>query len=317
MKRGLLLLLAGAMAINASAGDVDTLKNHGATVALVAGKHTTAGDWGFYAGHNSNMEQQFGEKYVIDGHGHVLGVVAHITTSTGSVTNAGFEIDFRLWEADSVKGKPKGSSSIEDGHLDLGDANLGGATVVMFHSEAHVDDVFYVTMDLGDYAHDGLAGDTVGLYYATPGTRTTADITDVPYRNVFQAHSHGAPEWKDFYTQFTTPTQIATHLALYPIVELEEHVGVRGVTKNGLQVRGLYPNPANDEVNVQYALKQNADVHLTIMDMSGKLVKEVAIGKKGSGAHEARVNINDLPAGAYVLSVISSEGALGMRLNKL
>lgn len=294
----------------------DTLKNHTGTVTLQAGRYTGS-DWGFFAGHNSKEQQQFGEKYLVDDHVHVLGVVAHITTSTGAVKDRSFEIDFRLWKADVSTGKPAGTASIEDGHLDLGDANLGGPTVIMFHDETHIDDAFFVTMDLGDYAHDGLAGDTVGLYYAPHGTRTAADIASVPFRNVFQAHSHGAPNWKDFYTQFTTPSQIATHLALYPIVEMEAHTGIASISKNGLQVMSPYPNPAGNEITFPFHLKKPADVDFNIMDLSGRIIKVFNRGLSGMGEQQQKMDISDLPSGTYILSIVSSEGSLGMKFSKI
>src|SRR5690606_15587536 len=117
------LLFIGNAFTHLQAQTFDTLKNHADGLTLEAGKYTSGGDWGFYAGHNSKEQQQFGEKYLVDDHVHVLGVVAHITTSTGTVTDPHFELDFRLWEVDSTTGVPAGNTGIEDGHLHLEDAN--------------------------------------------------------------------------------------------------------------------------------------------------------------------------------------------------
>ena len=316
MKSTSLLLLSLCALTQTFAQNTDTLKNFTGTPSLEAGKYT-GNDWGFYAGHNSKEQPQFGEKYLIDEHVHVLGVVAHIATSTGTVTNPHFEIDFRLWNVDPATGKPAGASSIEDGHLHLEDANLGGPTVILFHNEAHVEEAFFVSMDLGDYAHDGLAGDTVGLYYAPHGTRTTADITATPFRNVFQAHSHGAPNWRDFYTQFTTPVQIATHLALYPIVEMEEHTGMSKVAKNGLQVRSPYPNPARQEMTLPFSLQQSTELSFHIMDLSGRIISTINKGPLNSGDHQQKFDLSALPAGTYILSLKSPDAAIGIKFNKL
>lgn len=315
MKTTSLLLLSALTINNAIAQNTDTLKNFTGSVNLEAGKYSGS-DWGFYAGHNSKEQQQFGEKYLIDEHIHVLGVVAHLTTSTGTVTNPNFEIDFRLWNVDPATGKPAGTASIEDGHLDLGNANLGGPTLILFHNEKHVENAFYVSMDLGDYAHDGLAGDTVGLYYAPHGTRTAADIAGTPFRNVFQAHSHGAPNWRDFYTQFTTPAQLATHLALYPVVELESHTGLAKVSKNGLQVMSPYPNPANSTLTLPFSLQQQSEVSFRIMDLSGRILHNIDKETLNAGAHQQQFDLEHLSAGTYILSVVSQEGAIGIRFNK-
>lgn len=316
MKRIPLLLLPLAAAATAIAQDTDTLKNHASGVTLEAGTYS-GGDWGFYAGHNSKEQQQFGEKYLVDDHVHVLGVVAHITTSTGTVNDPNFEVDFRLWEADPATGKPSGSTGIEHGHLHLGDAHIGGANIIMFHEEAHVEETFFVTMDLGDYAHDGLSGDTVGLYHAPHGARSADDIAGVPFRNVFQAHSHGAPNWRDFYTQFTTPTQIATHLALYPIVEMEEHSSIGNISKNGLTISSPYPNPSANLISFPLQLTTQADVSFNIMDISGKIIRTEDKGYLNAGEHIHTFDISTLPSGTYILSVISSEGSVGVKFNKI
>ncbi len=318
MKKLSLYLIAALGFTNIYAQHInDTLGNHSPGVTLEAGKYTAGNDWGFYAGHNSKEQQQFGEKYLIDDHVHVLGVIAHLTTSTGTVSNPHFEIDFRLWAVDPATGKPSGNNSLDDGHLHLEDANLGAATVIMFHEETHVDDAFFVSMDLGDYAHDGLAGDTVGLFYAPNGSRSATDIATVPFRNVFQAHGHGAaPNWKDFYTQFTTPMAIATHIALYPIVEMET-TSLAKVRKNGLQVMSPYPNPANAELVFPLSLTKAAEMSFSIMDISGKVIKTVNAGTLQPGNHEQKLDISDLPKGNYILSAISSEGAVGVKFNKL
>lgn len=315
MKTTSLLLLSALTLSQSFAQETDTLKNFSGPVSLEAGKYSGA-DWGFYAGHNSKEQQQFGEKYLVDEHVHVLGVVAHLATSTGTVTNPHLEIDFRLWNVDAATGKPAGNASIEEGHLHLEDANLGGPTLILFHNETHVEDAFFVTMDLGDYAHDGLSGDTVGLYYAPHGTRTAADISATPFRNVFQAHSHGTPNWRDFYTQFTTPAQLATHLALYPVVEMESHTGLGKVAKNGLQLNSPFPNPAGNELILPFQLQKQSRLSFQIMDLSGRILSSIDKGIVNPGEHLQKFDLSNLAAGTYILSVIGQEAAIGIRFNK-
>ncbi len=316
MKKTLTLLTLAVLAHAAKAQDVDTLINHTDGVALEAGKYTVPGTWGFYAGHNSFGQQQFGEKYLVDDHVHVLGVVAHLNTSTGTVTNADTELDFRIWKTDA-EGKPAGSSSLEDGHIDLGNVNLGGPTVIMFHKEAHVEDAFFVSLDLGDYSHHPLEGDTVGLYYAPHGSRSEADIAAIPYRNVFQIHGHGSPDWKDFYTGATTPSAIATHFAIYPIVEFEEeHNSIASLKKNGLEVAAPYPNPALDKITLPFTLTKSTQVSIRVMDVAGRVINEHHKGQLTSGSYNETIDISDLPGGIYYLTLSANDAAMAIRIAK-
>jgi hypothetical protein len=315
MRKLITLLALSTTSFNAIASETDTLKNHAAGATLQIGKYTTSGDWGFYAGHNSNFQQQFGEKYKISEHADVLGVVAYIGTTTGTVSDNDLEIDFKLWGA-KADGSPTDTGYIEDGHIDLGDVTLGGPTVIMFHSHAHVDYDFFVTMDLGDYLHDGLGSDTVGLYHTADGTRTAADISSTNYRNIFQAHSHSSVSWKDFYTQFTTPTAIATHFAIYPIVEMEEHSSVTFANES-IQVSAPYPNPCTQTVNIPYYLNRSQKTSFTIMDIKGKVIERYEATPTTAGQHTKQIDISKLPTGIYNILIAGEEGAVAMKISKM
>jgi len=315
MRKIVTILALSMLSIQAIGTETDTLKNHAAGSVLQIGKYTTSGDWGFYAGHNSEFQQQFGEKYKITEHADVLGVVAYIGTTTGTVSDDNLEIDFKLWGAKS-DGSPTDTGFLEDGHIDLGDVNLGGATVIMFHSHAHVDYDFFVTMDLGDYLHDGLAGDTVGLYHTADGTRTAADIAGTNYRNIFQAHSHSSISWKDFYTQFTTPTAIAAHFAIYPIVEMEDHASVTFANEN-VQVSAPYPNPCTNTVNIPYYLSKSQKTSFAIMDIKGQMIEKYEATVTSAGNHTKQIDISKLPAGLYNILITGEEGAVAMRISKM
>lgn len=313
MKKILMLLLAPSL--GAYAQDVDTLSNHADGLSLECGQYLHAGEWGFYAGHNSFGQQQFGEKYLVEGHVHVLGVVAHMKTSTGTVSDPDGAFALRVWPVDG-DGKPRGTAaamSVELAHADL---VLDGPTIALFPQEAHMDDAFFVTLDLDDYAHEGLAGDTLGLYYAPDGSRSAADIANTPYRNVFQPHSHGAPTWKDFYAQATTPDPIATHLALYPIVELDDHTSVGQIAKGGLKLSALYPNPASNALSLSYWLETNQKVGFSVLDMQGRLIESIDPVSMAPGEHQRSIDISGLPQGVYLLCVRSENAQFALRFVK-
>ena len=312
-----IILLLGCYGCMAQLRANDTLRNHAGGLVLEAGKYTGSGQWGFIAGHNSEEQQQFGEKYYIDDPVKVAGVVAHLATTTGTVTDPGLQLTFRLWKEDPISGIPAGATGVEEGHLSLGEARLGEATVILFANKAHMEDAFFVTMDLGDYGHDGLAGDTVGLYHAPHGSRTTADIANIPFRNVYQPHGHGTTiEWKDFYADNGLQAPLATHLALYPVIEME-NVGIGTLVQNGISVMSPYPQPAVTQLNVPFRLDRSVAVGFRLMDMAGRTVSSVVAREYAAGQYEQNIDLEMLPAGSYILSVLSEEGAVGIRINKL
>ena len=60
----------------------------------------------------------------------------------------------------------------------------------------------------------------------------------------------------------------------------------------------VYPNPANDVINVSYA---DAIDGVTITDLNGRVVKQVVLG-----VNEAQINIADLSQGVYILNASSN-----------
>jgi hypothetical protein len=49
-----------------------------------------------------------------------------------------------------------------------------------------------------------------------------------------------------------------------------------------------YPNPFNPETWIPYQLAEPAEVRLTIYDMSGKVVRRLAVGHQAAGMYQSR-----------------------------
>lgn len=67
-----------------------------------------------------------------------------------------------------------------------------------------------------------------------------------------------------------------------------------------LQVE-VFPNPAADRLHINYVLDQPSAVHLQVIDLLGRQVKEVVYPAQESGIHHVVWMINHLASGAYVL----------------
>jgi hypothetical protein len=86
-----------------------------------------------------------------------------------------------------------------------------------------------------------------------------------------------------------------------------------GITQEGgeeeLSVFSMYPNPANDVLNVQFSKMNNVSV--TIYSLGGQMLKQASIeGNSG------QINVADLKTGVYILKVISAEGSFAERFIK-
>lgn len=85
--------------------------------------------------------------------------------------------------------------------------------------------------------------------------------------------------------------------------------GVASTNDNTLAKLAVYPNPANDVVNVTV---DAAISNVVVADLNGRTVKNA----KFNGVSEASVNISDLSAGVYMMTVSSDKGSITKKIVK-
>lgn len=76
-----------------------------------------------------------------------------------------------------------------------------------------------------------------------------------------------------------------------------------------LRIDGLYPNPFNSDLTVDYSLGKYSQIKLTLYDLSGRLVKFIDLGNKSAGYHSYSMQFDSelhLNSGLYFLKVQSS-----------
>lgn len=73
-------------------------------------------------------------------------------------------------------------------------------------------------------------------------------------------------------------------------------------------VEAAYPNPFNPRFIVPFELKSTQQINVTLYDMTGKAVREIATGSYQAGYYELEVESSDLGSGIYLLATrIGSE----------
>jgi len=76
------------------------------------------------------------------------------------------------------------------------------------------------------------------------------------------------------------------------------------VTEQTLQINA-HPNPSNGEVNIVFQLSQFTEVSVRILDLSGKVVKEVVESNMPPGEIRIFTDISNLPSGMYITEVVT------------
>ncbi len=74
-------------------------------------------------------------------------------------------------------------------------------------------------------------------------------------------------------------------------------VGLEDV--NFLNSIQLFPNPATDNITLKYDLASAGQTSIDVLDMTGRLVKEVYQGNKAMGAQNQNIDLSDLVSGVY------------------
>jgi len=62
-----------------------------------------------------------------------------------------------------------------------------------------------------------------------------------------------------------------------------------------------FPNPFNPETNIKFSLEEKSSINLTVYNMTGQLVTEIASGVYKRGFYQEKFNGNTLPSGVYIL----------------
>ncbi len=65
----------------------------------------------------------------------------------------------------------------------------------------------------------------------------------------------------------------------------------------------IFPNPANDVINLQYELKASSELNITLFDLSGKRVATLFNGTQTQGKQELMLNTAELNNGIYLLQM--------------
>lgn len=81
---------------------------------------------------------------------------------------------------------------------------------------------------------------------------------------------------------------------------VEDHAGV-------VSNLNVYPNPASSTVFVDFNLAKSQDVKIQLVDISGKLVKDVDLGSVSGGTKYA-LSTEGITRGEYFVNVIATEG---------
>ncbi len=79
-------------------------------------------------------------------------------------------------------------------------------------------------------------------------------------------------------------------------------------------VESSYPNPFNPSFVVPFELFSTQNVDIKLYDMSGRAVRNIAVGNHSAGHYEYRVDCNDLSSGVYILRTVINDNPSSQKM---
>ena len=94
-----------------------------------------------------------------------------------------------------------------------------------------------------------------------------------------------------------------------------EGTGTTGIAENrGAFPMSAYPNPASDVLRVNYSLPAVSEVNMTITSLDGRVVRAENLGTQQAGSNTTTVNVADLSAGVYLVTLQTGTGMTTRRI---
>lgn len=95
---------------------------------------------------------------------------------------------------------------------------------------------------------------------------------------------------------------------IFPVVSITS--GLNSISKGNLTLLAAFPNPANNEITINFGLNQSSKVEIEILDVTGKIVNTIKLDNLEAGNHSSKVNTSNLNAGVYMYSVKSDNAKM-------
>jgi hypothetical protein len=112
----------------------------------------------------------------------------------------------------------------------------------------------------------------------------------------------------------TGTRDVALNVAADEYYTFEEGTGIivgvaerPGKVPNGYALAQNYPNPFNPLTKIQFDLAKSGSVRLTLINVAGEVVREIARGSFAAGHHEVTLDAANLATGVYFYKIEAGE----------
>lgn len=80
-------------------------------------------------------------------------------------------------------------------------------------------------------------------------------------------------------------------------------IATQNAKQNAFMSARVYPNPAANSATLVLELNRNADMVVSLYDMSGRMVKQIFYGQKTAGSQSFDIDLNNVNSGLYFVNI--------------
>jgi hypothetical protein len=92
-----------------------------------------------------------------------------------------------------------------------------------------------------------------------------------------------------------------------PVDTTHLHDGITTLGTSSFSGIKVFPNPAKDNATLIVNVKANGIVKADILDMNGRVVKQIFNGELYTGKQSIEFNTNELSSGLYIITVMADQ----------
>ncbi len=148
---------------------------------------------------------------------------------------------------------------------------------------------------------DGIARDGAGNYYVSAWTQNAVYKFDANLSNPVAVVT-GLTQPADIFYNVSNDTLAVPQTS----ADLITFHNFSSASLNEIATKlefKLFPNPADEKINLSFELENSSDVNLIITTLNGQIVSETSFGTIESGSHMFAVDIADLAVGSYLFTL--------------
>lgn len=135
------------------------------------------------------------------------------------------------------------------------------------------------------------------IFTVADANDTITTIAGINWVSAFPASLNTAPDFR-----LNTVSTVAAGAAFPTTIFTGGFVGVEEEMANAVSGVAVYPNPSSTNVNVKFDLENAADVTISLVDLTGKVIYSVQ-NNFVSGTNKTNINVDGLNNGIYFVRV--------------